>query len=206
MNDSLIRKFCESRYRWPIVATATLLLGLVALLPQVDDYCDKRNSHNVLTEDLDLASETADSLPKFEGQVAELAQKLDRLEARAIDDQKIGEFRNQVVDVARKAGCQVRRIEVANVVSRPWKENDRPVAGKRIPVIGRATPFVLQRRSVVLTVDGPMASIHQLLVKIQEENTLAHPHRLSLRSSSRSGMTTTLEIELWLFSLRRQAA
>ena len=77
MNDSLIRKFCESRYRWPIIATATLLLGLVALLLQVDDYFDKRNSHNVLTEDLDLARETADSLPKFEGRVAELAQKLD---------------------------------------------------------------------------------------------------------------------------------
>ena len=31
MNNSLIRKFCESRYRWPIVATATALLALAAV-------------------------------------------------------------------------------------------------------------------------------------------------------------------------------
>lgn len=206
MNDDLIRKFCESRYRWPIVAGATLLLGLVVLLPAVDDYFNKSNSHTALADNLALARQTAQDLPRFEAAVGKLTEKLSELEERAFDEEELGAYRNLIIDIVRKTDCQVRRIDVGGVVARPWRENDHLVAKEGTPPAEGNTPFVLERRSVVLSVDGSMASIHQMLEQIDQENTLAHPHRLSVRSSGRNGTVVTVELELWLFTLKRLAA
>ena len=206
MNDSLIRKFCESRHRWLIVATATGLLALVALLPMVDDYFDKRSSRSELSDKLATARETAASLPMYEKQTAEVGKELQALEVRTIDDAGVAQFRSRLVDVVRESGCQIRRIEVGTPTRRPWKENDAPLSEAIRPPGEGDTPFSLERRSVILAVDGSMSSIHDLLAQLEKEQTLAHPHRLQLQAVSTGGDSVTLELELWLFALSRTAA
>src|SRR5215213_7149233 len=128
MNDSLIRKFCESRHRWLIVATATGLLALAALLPMVDDFFDKRTSRSELSESLAAARVTAESLPVYEKQTAAVGKELEALEVRTIDDESVARFRSRLVDVVRDSGCQIRRIEVGAPTRRPWKENDEALS------------------------------------------------------------------------------
>ena len=205
MNDSLIRKFCESRRRWAIVATATVLLALATIVPTVDDCFNKRSSRNDLADKLVAARRTADELPEYEIQAAALAGKVSELEARTVDEANLGEFRSRLVDLVRDSGCQIRRLDIAAPTSRVWKQGDealqeQPLGG------GDATPFVLERRSVMLAVDGGMAAIHELMALLEQEHKLAHPHRVRLQAAAGGEETVTLELELWLFALKRTAA
>jgi hypothetical protein len=59
---------------------------------------------------------------------------------------------------------------------------------------------------VILAVDGAMSAIQDLLTRLENEQTLSHPHHLQLQAVSASGETVTLELELWLFALSRTAA
>jgi len=204
MNDSLIRTFCESRHRWLIVATATGLAALAVLLPMVDDFFDKRSSRSELSEELVRARQTAEQLPTFEKQAAAVRQELEALEVRTIDEAGVARFRSRLVDVVRESGCQIRRIEVGAPTRRPWIENDKPLNETTSPDAAR-TPFVLDRRSVILSVDGAMAAVQDLLARLEREQTLSHPHRVHLQAGS-GGETVTLELELWLFALSRTAA
>ena len=208
MNDSLIRKFCESRYRWAIVATATVLFALAAILPQADDYFTKRNSRISLTEELASARATAESLPKTEKQVGELQGRLGALEKRAVFEETLPQFRSKLVELVRTASeCQIRKVDVGSPTSRPWRVGDKPLAENAAPPNAPGgTPFQLERRSVTLTVDGPMNSVHDLLDKLQSEKILAHPHHLQLQPATGSGSTVTLDLELWLFALTRKAS
>ena len=205
MNDSLIRKFCESRHRWPIVATATVLVALATLVPSVDDYFDKQSSRRDLSDKLASARTTAEGLPKFETRVAAVREEVKTLEDRAIDDANLASYRSRLVDVVRESGCQIRRIEVSAPTIRDWKEHDRPLDEQPNQEAAK-TPFALERRSVALAVDGAMPAINALLDRLEKERTISHPHRVHLQAVSGDGETVTLELELWLFALSRTAA
>jgi hypothetical protein len=204
MNDSLIRKFCESRHRWLIVATLTGLVALAVLLPMVDDFFDKRSSRSELTDQLEAARQTAESLPQLEKQSAAVKKDLEALETRTVDEAALARYRSRLVDLVRESGCQIRRIEVGAPHKRPWKNNDKAL--NEIPPAGADTPFSLERRPVTLSVDGAMSAVQDLLAKLEKERTLSHPHRMQLQSVSGTGETVTLELELWLFALSRTAA
>ena len=205
MHDSLIRKFCESRYRWLIVATATLLVALAAVLPLVDDFFDKRTSRSDLASTLEEARRTAAQLPAFEKQVAEVRRQLTALEVRTVDESSLPQFRSRLVDLVRESGCQIRRIEVSLPAKRAWMNPDNPLAETQ-PTSGAATPFSLERRNVILAVDGAMTAVQDLLARLEKEQHLGHPRRLNMQPVSGSGETVTLELELWLFALSRKAA
>lgn len=202
MNDNLARKFCESRYRWPIVATATALFAVTVLLPQADDYFDKSTTRNSLADDVAAARDTAKSLPNFERRVADVEGRLAALDVRAVDEAGLPRYRSRLVEIVREAQCQIRRIEVGPTTTRPWKLDDEPLTETPPPATpDTATPFSLERRSVLLSVDGAMPAIHDLLDRLEKERIIGHAHRVQLQSASGSGSTVTLEIELWLFAL-----
>ena len=205
MNDSLIRTFCESRHRWPIVATATVLVALATLVPSVDDYFDKQSSRSGLSDKLAAARKTAEGLPKFETRVAAVSEEMKALDGRAIDDANLASYRSRLVDMVRESGCQIRRIEVSAPTTRDWKDRDRPLDEQPNQEAAK-TPFALERRSVALAVDGTMPAINALLDRLEQERTISHPHRVQLQAVSGDGETVTLELELWLFALSRTAA
>ncbi|MCG8450747.1 MAG: hypothetical protein MI725_14350 [Pirellulales bacterium] len=207
MNESPLRKFCESQHRWLIVAIVTTLFGLLVTIPLVDDYFDKKESRSALTEELDNARRTAKTLPEFEKRVAELTQELELVESREVSEKSVSRYRSTLVGMVRSAGCQVRRIDVSQPTVRPWNKNDDPL--KKTPVATdpkNKTPFSLERRRVLLLVDGPMESIHGLLKGLNEDKTFAYPRRLELQSATGTEGKVTLELEMWLFALGRQKA
>jgi len=207
MNNAPLRRFCESRHRKLIVVIVTTLLGLLVLIPLVDDYLDKRESHSTLTEDLDRARQTAEGMPKIEQQVAEIVEKLTAIESRTISSNSASNYRSKIVDLVRESGCQVRRFDVTTPMRRAWMQEDNPLAttiSKQAK--NKKTPFEFERRNVVLLVDGTMENVRELLGQLHKDNTLAYLHRLELQSASRGSEQVTLEIELWLFALGRQKA
>jgi len=207
MSESPLRKFCESRHRKLIVIIVTTLFGLLVLIPLVDDYFNKKESHATLTDDLDRAREIAKQLPEVENQVAEIVSKLDAIESRSIDNETVSRYRNKMVEFVRDAGCQVRRFDVATPTMRPWLQKDDPLeAANAKDKKSKRTPFQLERRSVVLLVDGPMENLQLLLSKLNKDDSLAYLRRLELQSNARGSEQVTLEIEMWLFALGRQKA
>jgi hypothetical protein len=204
MNNSPIRKFCESRFRWLIVATATGVIALAAVLPLVDEYCDNNSSRSGLAEELVRARETAAALPQYEKRAAAIRQELEALEARTVDDSTLASFRSRLVDIVHESGCQIRQIDVGSPVRRPWTQGDDPLR-EAAAASGQngATPFSLERRSVLLSVDGAMPAIHDLLGRLEQEHTLSHPHRVQMQASTTGGENVMLELELWLFALAR---
>jgi hypothetical protein len=68
------------------------------------------------------------------------------------------------------------------------------------------TPFTLERRNVVLLVDGSMEGLQKLLGQLHEDDSMAYLHRLELQPTSRESGKVTLHIELWLFALSRLKA
>jgi len=204
MNESVLRRFCESQYRQLIVVIGTLLLGLVVMIPLVDDYFDNQESHAALTEELAYAYQTAENLPQFRKKFAELNQQLAELEARSMGKASIGDYRSQLVEAVRESGCHMSRITVSNPNRQPWLENDTPLrtdySGDRKP---KTTPFILERRSVVLAVNGTTTSLNALLQHLQAGSKFIHPHRLSMSTTGRNGTNVTAEIELWLFALTK---
>ena len=205
MNESPIRRFCESRHRQLIVVIATTLFGLLVLIPLVDDYFDNKASHSALTEDLDRARNAAEALPEVEQHVQEIVEKLAAIESRTISSKSVSNYMNKIVDMVRETGCQVRRFDVGTPVIRPWTKGDDPLMTTVSKEKSKGkTPFSLERRSVVLLVDGTMENLRGLLGQLYKEESIAYLHRLALQSTARSSEQVTMEIELWLFALGRE--
>jgi hypothetical protein len=205
MNDSIVRRFCESRRRKLIVSIVTILLGVAIIIPLVDDYFDKKESRRALAEELDNARQTATQLPSLEKQVADVVGQLTVMEDRAVSDDTVSGYRSRLVDMVRESNCQIRRFDVASPTRRSWQEGDSPLAdGNSGDSLGKATPFFLEQRSIHLSVNGRTHDIYSLLEKLQKDTTLAHPERIELHSDGPNTETVTMEFDMLLFALSRQ--
>ena len=203
MNESLLRNFCESKHRKLIVVIGTTLFGLVVLWPSTDDYFDKRESRRTLMDDLDRARRTEEFLPAFEQRVVDLEEKVSLLEGRTVSAESVSQYRNNLLEIIRKADCQMRSLEVGTPTRRPWLRDDDPLQSTAALGVTDKTPFQLERRNINLSIDGEMTSIHNLLDQLEKDKTIAYPRRLQLHSTGGRSTSATLELELWLFALVR---
>jgi hypothetical protein len=207
MNETLVRKFCESPRRKLIVAIVTILLGVTIIIPVVDDYFDKKESRRALAEELDNARQTGARLPSLEKEVAAVVGQLTALEDRSVSEESLSGYRTRLVDLIRESSCQIRRLDVASPTRRSWKDGDNPLAdGNSGSTPGKATPFFLEQRSIHLSVNGRTHDIYALLEKLEQDTTLAHPQRIELHADGPNSETVTMELEMLLFGLSRQSS
>jgi hypothetical protein len=207
MNESLLRRFCESRHRKLIVAIVTIVAAVAVLGPLTDEYFDKRATRASLAVDLDHARQIAETLDASEEQLTKLSAKHATASLRFVDEAGLGEYRTNLVELVRKSGCQLRRVDVGSAASRPWQTGDDPLVADRNTgnkaKNKKKSPFVLQRQSVTLVVDGAMENVAQLLGTLRDDSTLAYPSRFQLKTAGRRGNDVSLELELWVFALTR---
>jgi len=205
MNDTLVRKFCESPHRKLITAIVTTLFGLLVLIPLVDDYLANRDNLSTLIDDLGRAQSTAEGLPRLEKEVGKVIAKLAEAESRSVSGDSLGMYRNKVVGLVNAAVCQVQQFNVGAPVVLPWMKGDSLLEQKVVKSAKTGkTPFVLERRNVVLLVDGSMANLKELLKDMYEDDTMAYTHYVELKAASRNREEVTLQIEVWLFTLNRE--
>lgn len=197
-----IDRFCDSPRRWLIVTAVTLVVALATVLPQVDQYqaliAEEEEQRTQLAE----VERSADYLPKLRQRVNQTDEQLAALEAKTLTQEGVAEFRNELVNLVRESGCQVRRIGVGAVRTRKWHEKDYPLAEPRGNV-GAETPFSLETRPVNLSVTGSMNEVRDLVGRVEKSGMMLHTRAIDLRPTGRDNHIVQVELELWCFALVR---
>lgn len=203
--DDLIVKFCEDRRSWLVVIAGTLGLGLVLVLPQVDEYVAVCAEQSDVSEKLAAAQESAQQLPGFETRRAEQVEVIAERLGKTLTEQNEPDFRNNLVMTVREAGCQLRRLNVGAAVARPWGEGDHPLE-KTYDKRRTATNFQLERRQVSLALVGPSSNVRRLIEQLERQDTQVHVQSLDLKPDRGDGRRAELTMELWYFTLARPSA
>lgn len=202
MNENPIEKVCASPHRWLFVAAGTLVIALVSFLPQVDVYLNARSERADLKEQLEIAYEMADKLPRYEELTAEKEIELVRLKLKELEESQIPELRSWLVSTARQAGCQVRRIDFNKPTKSPWtKESDVLKPDPKKVNNKNRTPFDLQKHPISLSVSGTPDEIRTLLKNLDEDPRLKHTSTIDIRPVGRDAQQIELDLTLWYFAL-----
>jgi hypothetical protein len=205
MNESILRRFCESPRRGLIVTIVTGLFGLVVMIPLADDYFDSRENRADLEAKLLVAEQSQQALPKLEEKTQEIEAQLSAREAQCVTEASLSDYRTRLVDTIRDAGCRIQRLDLAQAMSRPWNEADTPLVERpRSDKNAKATPYNLEKRTLSLSVAGRVTDILGLLEKLEHEPTLAYPQSLEFLATDNSSDVVTLNMQMWLFSLERK--
>lgn len=206
MIEQTLRTFCESRFRWIIVTAGTFVVGLVLVLPLVDLYRAERNEKASLLEELISAQHIDEMMEQFESRVAAETAQLSALEGRAINDGALPALRTKLVDLARDTGCSLRRLNVGAMASRPWYQEDNPIATgaeASAKTADTKTAFTLQWWPVTVSLSGSNASLRTLLDRMETDGMFVHTKNLEVRPASVNRKTLNLDMELWYFNLTR---
>jgi recombinational DNA repair ATPase RecF len=203
MNE-LIVKACAERRVWLFVIAGTLLLGLLFIMPGVDQY----NALSQQREDLVIrrvvAEQTAEQVKTYDQQLAQIAVELETLRGQTLREEATTEFRNQLVKLVRESGCQLRRLNVSPAQSRNWHTKDHPIS--KLADHGQATPYALETRMVSLSLHGPLVRVRELLDKVQATGLFAFAKSIDVKPEPKNPQQVDLNIELWFFALQRRDA
>lgn len=202
--EQYLRTLVEHRWRAVIVITVTFAIGLITIWPAADEYFALRSYDEELVRSLRDARREVDSLGALESRVLAQEQVLASLEAKAVNTDDTYEFREQLVELAREAGCRLRRLDLGHVERRPWEKGDdplEPVTGEKQDLI---TQFELTTQPVRLAVAGPMESVADFLNRIQESDKMIHTTTVTMRAAPGSSEDVELEMELLIFNLSKK--
>jgi hypothetical protein len=205
MIEQLLRRFCEAKHRTLIVIAGTFVVGLVLVLPLVDVIRAGLNEKEALLAELDSADEVAKSLPQLELRVAEKIAQLDAFQQRTVDEDSLPALREKLVDLAKEAGCSIRRLNVGAASSRPWSPGEDPIAPSTDPKRNDSTSgFVLEWRPVSITLSGGSGNLRNMVERVATAGMLMHTKSLEMYPSSPTRQSLTLDMELWYFTLARR--
>ncbi|MEX2317818.1 MAG: hypothetical protein WD669_11740 [Pirellulales bacterium] len=205
MTEETLRKFCESRHRTLIVIAGTFVVGLLLVLPIVDVYYAGRAEKSAVIVDLESARTVAAGMEDYEQRVAEKLAQLTALEASTVDEASLPVLRSKLVDLAKEAACNIRRLNVGVTSSRPWNPDDDPMTPKPAAKPDEnATPFVLEWRPVNLSLSGTSENLRTLIDKIAASGMFMHTKTMEMYPSSPTRQSLTLDMELWYFTLARR--
>ncbi|GIW92719.1 MAG: hypothetical protein KatS3mg110_0760 [Pirellulaceae bacterium] len=201
--EAWMRKILEHpRRRW-FVIIVTCLVSVVAVLPAVDNYNASTQRKAQLAERLRQAEQTAARLSTTRQQVDRLTATAADWERRSMNDDRIHQFRNELVALARQCSCGLRRIRLGEPRQREWFQTDNPLALRPAGPKLERTPFVLRQRTLSLSVTGSLANVTRLLEALGRQERLVHCSSLVLQRSEEDTELVVLELELELFELAR---
>jgi hypothetical protein len=205
MIEQALRRFCESRHRTLIVIAGTFVVGLVLVLPLVDAYCAGLNEKEALLAELESAEQVAAGIQQFETRVAEKLAQLETFQGRTVDEDSLPALRGKLVDLAKEAGCSIRRLSVGAVASRPWVPGESPIAkASDTKRNDTKSPFLLEWRPVSISLSGTSASLRNMVERVAAAGMLMHTKSFEMYPSSATRQSLTLDMELWYFTLARR--
>ena len=201
-----LRAFCDSPHRWLVVTAVTSIVTLVTVWPLADDHFAGNDERAELAERLRSARLDAEDLGELENQVQEVKAQLAAITGRTVSESTVGSYRSRLVELARQSNCQVRRISVGSIQTRPWQTGDDPIQGSVSGVVPKkATGLDLQKQTLELSISGSMSGLNSLLEQIHDEARLMHVKNLEIRPGGPNRKQVLLDLELWFFSLARGA-
>jgi Tfp pilus assembly protein PilO len=202
--ETILRKLLRHPHRRWIVIIGTLLVGIVFILPAVDTYNAACQRFESLQEDLQRARDAAGQLETLQVEVEKWKQEALRRQRLAATEERVAQLRSDLVSLARKCGCQLRRIRVEEPKEREWVKGDDPLAVRPASEKAEKTPFVLRSRRLSVSVTGNLASIGQFLATVSAQELLVHTVSVTLQKSQEDAEQVMLELELVLLELAQR--
>ena len=205
MIEQALRRFCESKHRTLIVIAGTFAVGLVLVLPLVDVIRAGLNEKEALLAELESAEQVAETLPQLESRVDEKLAQLEAFQRRTVDEESLPALREKLMDLAKEAGCSIRRLNVGAASSRPWAPGDSPIAPATDPKRSEANGgFLLEWRPVSMSLSGTSSSLRNMVDRVAAAGMLMHTKSFEMYPSSPTRQSLTLDMELWYFTLVRR--
>lgn len=199
----ILQRFLDSSARHWAIIVAILVIGLTTVLPAADELSRSRQDRAQLEERAArMRSEVAD-LDELRRKARDEHNHLRELEALTVSADQVPLFRQQIVDWARKSGCQVRRTRLESPRSREWQEGDRlfgsiPAKRKKLD-----SPYLLEMQPLSVSVSGTLSEVKHLLAQLHSTDRLIQCRNLSVSSSSDNRKEVVLNLELMLFDLTK---
>lgn len=207
MIKRIAERFVANERRWLIVIVVTFVLALATWLPQVDLLLADRSERSAMEAQLAESQKTVSQLPLYEERRVEETEKLAAFRERQVDETTLADLRSWIVTTARQAGCQVRRIDIANPISRDWLADDGPLetpTKQQLKDKRSKTPFQLQTRSVALSITGTTVEVMSLLKALDTEDWLMHKQSVEIRPTAGESRVIQLDVNLRYFALVRK--
>jgi Tfp pilus assembly protein PilO len=179
-----------------------LVLGIsvIAILPLADEYdsvCKQRDESRAL-----VAQTRAEAANLEEArQVAFQCRKdLSELKALTVPEEEVPAFRQEVVEWAREAGCQVRRIRVEGPRTRRWE-----APGEKSQPARQGSPQDLSQlieRPLSITVSGALPNVEALLDRLYASRRMIQFAGLTLNPTRDNRKEVVLDLNLTLLELK----
>ena len=202
----VVERLSNSRYRLWFVIILTLTLGLTVIWPLADDYKASRNQRSRLLADLARTRSDIEQLDQFQRVQAERLESLNKLEATTTSQSELQSFREQVIELAREAGCRVRTIRLGVSSERVWKPGD-PVLTAATNTSTAKGPFTLATQTIDLSVTGSVDSLKLLLEQLHRSGKLMHTKKFQLKPAGQTEPgQLILDMDVLLFDLSERKA
>ncbi|MBM3999571.1 MAG: hypothetical protein FJ297_08555 [Planctomycetes bacterium] len=203
MVESILRSVIDHPHRKWIVITTTCLFGLAVTWPAVDDYTAARQRRAELAVELEQTAASTAQLAQFEKDVKSKMANVAAMESRIMTEERVQQFRNELVQLARVHNCRMRRMRVGEPREREWYKDDHPLALRPVSDKAEKTPFVLRTRQFSVSVSGTLAGVSGLLADLAKKNQLTHAAGLKLQKSEEEGDHVVLDLEMLLIELAK---
>jgi Tfp pilus assembly protein PilO len=207
--ESTLRAMLEGHTRkWTVI----ILIGLVLLvlgLPAADEYFALRQREQELTKAYRAEKAQLAQREKLDETAKQTADALAQFHARGLTDETLHEFRNQIVELTRGTGCQLRRLNMETVTSRPWLNEDHPLtpatrSRNRKKEEESTTGLTLRSQSISLSVSGKHEEISRLLAALEGTGKLMHKRSLSIRPVDSDRKAAVMELQFTVFGLTKE--
>lgn len=196
MVESPLSRFIEHPKRALMVWFAAGLFGLVCLPPAWDEIAASRDQLARSTEELATITRTVKLADAYRNKTA-TADSKPSLEDEFIDAESAESLRLRVTRLAKQAKCRIRRLTLSDELQRPWTLDSSPYES---PGLGADSRFLLESRTLTLTVDGTLPQLAALHVALEDLGHFAVPSEMKLRKVGVGGQLT-MELDLSLFDL-----
>lgn len=205
MKDRIQAVFAHKSGRVGVIIVTSAIL-LATLLSVVDQYDSRAAELDAAQARLTEATREARELPKLKDEAARVTGQLAMAETALVGDHEAGPLRHRLVEAARRAGLQIRRIEVGNAAPTEWpaanpttRKNENRKANKAVE------PYVPRRRSIRLTAVGTMESIRSLFEGIRATEKTMRLEKCRLHAEKTpSQELVAAEIELSAFDVAKR--
>ncbi len=184
-----------------IVAIGSLLAIIFIGIPWVDEYIQLRHDASELG-DLEVefteATYQRAMLDRIEGKLnGELQSLLDR----SVEPNTREAVRDRLVEIVRRAGGRIRRLELADSESRPWALEDDDPRHDMMPTYGEESRFILHTHLVELQIDGSLQSVRETLGQIMNQGWLMTTRFLTVVPTESQESPLSLELRLVMYGL-----
>lgn len=207
MVDQLVRTIVEHPKRKLLVIILTFVMGVVFVLPAVEEYSAAQNRTVSAREKLTEAEGAAANVPQMQAALAKRRTEVEALESKAITERDVESLRTDLQRLIRDVGCEMREVYIEEIPTRrAWMSNDSPLTGAPVGNPGQETPFVLVQWESKIRLEGEMGSIYKFLAQLNQMDRLIHTKVVELKRSDINENQTQLRVEMTLFGLERKQA